>query len=133
MGIVIKTASEPKSIISAVRQQILSIDPDQPIYDIHTLSEMRTGSIAPQRLVLILLSIFGGDRIGFGWDWTLWSIGLYRNSTPAGNRHSVSAGSQQAKRIAACDRTRDEIRGSGLCYRWNCGNGAYASDPFHAI
>src|SRR6202043_1284531 len=35
-------------------------DPDQPIYGIRTMDDIRSESVAPERLNLTLLSIFGG-------------------------------------------------------------------------
>src|SRR5439155_12428005 len=44
----------------AARQQVTSIDPNQPIYNIRTMDEIRGESVAPQRLNLTLMSIFAG-------------------------------------------------------------------------
>ena len=37
-----------------------AIDPDQPIYNIRTMDDIRAESVAPERLNLTLLSIFAG-------------------------------------------------------------------------
>ncbi len=60
MTVIIKAAGEPNQLIAAVRQQVKSIDPDQPIYGIRTMDEIRAESVAPERLNLTLLSIFAG-------------------------------------------------------------------------
>jgi putative ABC transport system permease protein len=60
MTVIIKGASDPNQLISAVRQQVKAIDPDQPIYSIRTMDEIRAESVAPERLNLTLLSIFAG-------------------------------------------------------------------------
>ena len=60
MTVIIKAAGDPNQLIGAARQQVASIDPNQPIYNIRTMDEIRGESVAPQRLNLTLLSIFAG-------------------------------------------------------------------------
>jgi len=60
MTVIIKGASDPNQLIAAVREQVKAIDPDQPIYSIRTMDDIRAESIAPERLNLTLLSIFAG-------------------------------------------------------------------------
>jgi putative ABC transport system permease protein len=60
MTIVLKAAGDPNQLIAAVRAQVKAIDPDQPIYGIRTMDEIRAESVAPERLNLTLLSIFAG-------------------------------------------------------------------------
>jgi len=60
MTVIIKGASDPNQLITAVRQQIKTIDPDQPIYSIRTMDEIRAESVSSERLNLTLLSIFAG-------------------------------------------------------------------------
>jgi putative ABC transport system permease protein len=60
MTIVLKGAGDPNQLIDAVRQQVKAIDPDQPIYSVRTMDQIRAESVAPERLNLTLLSIFAG-------------------------------------------------------------------------
>jgi putative ABC transport system permease protein len=60
MTVVLKATGDPNQLIAAVRQQVKTIDPDQPIYSIRTMDEIRAESVAPERLNLTLLSIFAG-------------------------------------------------------------------------
>jgi putative ABC transport system permease protein len=60
MTIIIKGVGDPNQLIAAARQQVKAVDPDQPIYNIRTMDEIRGESVAPQRLNLMLLSIFAG-------------------------------------------------------------------------
>lgn len=60
MTIILKGAGDPNQLIAAARAQVRAVDPDQPIYNIRTMSEIRGESVAPQRLNLILMSIFAG-------------------------------------------------------------------------
>jgi len=71
MAVVIKTTLAPESLIAAARQQVQALDPEQPIYDIRTLAEMRDNSIAPQRLHLTLLVVFAAVALALA------VVGLY--------------------------------------------------------
>ncbi|MFN2531302.1 MAG: ABC transporter permease [Pyrinomonadaceae bacterium] len=58
MTVVVKAAGEPNQLISSLRQEVIALDPDQPIYNIRSMDEIRDESVAPQRLNLTLLTIF---------------------------------------------------------------------------
>ena len=60
MTVILKAAGDPNQLIAGVRQQVKTIDADQPIYGIRTMDEIRAESVAPERLNLTLLSIFAG-------------------------------------------------------------------------
>ena len=60
MTIVLKASGDPNQLIAAARQQVKAIDPDQPIYGVRTMDEIRAESVAPERLNLTLLSLFAG-------------------------------------------------------------------------
>ncbi len=60
MTVIIKGAGDPNQLIAGVRQKVKEIDPDQPIYAIRTMDDIRAESVAPERLNLTLLSIFAG-------------------------------------------------------------------------
>ena len=71
MSFVVKTTLEPERVIAAARQQVQTVDPDQPIYDIKSLNTRRNESIAPQRLNLLLLGLFAAVAL------TLAVVGVY--------------------------------------------------------
>jgi putative ABC transport system permease protein len=60
MTVLMKAAGDPNQLINSARQQIKNVDPDLPIYNIRTMNEIRSDSIAPERLNLTLMSIFAG-------------------------------------------------------------------------
>jgi len=60
MTVIVKASGDPKQLIAAARAQVKAVDPDQPIYGIRTMDEIRAESVAPERLNLTLLSIFAG-------------------------------------------------------------------------
>jgi putative ABC transport system permease protein len=58
MTVLIKSQLEPTQFTTAVRQQVQSVDPHQPIYNIRTIEEIRSNSIASERLNVTLLGLF---------------------------------------------------------------------------
>jgi predicted permease len=71
MNLLVRTATDPHAIVSSVRAQIAAIDPDQPVTNIQTVDELMEGSLAPTRLLLLLLGVFSGVAL------TLAIIGIY--------------------------------------------------------
>ena len=71
MTVVIKTSNDPIGLVSAVREQVLAIDPDQPVYNINTMEQLRSDSIAPDRLNLMLLACFAAVAL------ILATVGIY--------------------------------------------------------
>ena len=55
MNLLVRTASEPHGMISAIRAQVAAIDSDQPITNIQTVNELMDSSRADPRLFLSLL------------------------------------------------------------------------------
>jgi putative ABC transport system permease protein len=58
MAFVIRTAGDPSNIVSAAREQILAMDPNQPLYDIRTMEQVFSASTASSRFNVLLLSFF---------------------------------------------------------------------------
>jgi len=58
MTLVIRTDSEPTGAIAAVRSQVQAVDKDQPIYDIATLEQLLSTSVAQPRFYMALLGSF---------------------------------------------------------------------------
>jgi putative ABC transport system permease protein len=55
MAFVLKTKTDPASLISAVRSSLVAIDPQQPVYAIEPLGKLVEGSVAPRRFVMSLI------------------------------------------------------------------------------
>jgi predicted permease len=69
--ITMKTTLPPETLMAAVRQQVLALDPDQPVYNLRTLEELRDRSLQGQRVRTTLLGIFAGMALALA------VIGLY--------------------------------------------------------
>jgi predicted permease len=54
----VRTRLDPEQLIASVRRQAQAVDPNQPIYNVRTLEQLRAESTAPERLNLTLLGVF---------------------------------------------------------------------------
>ena len=71
MTVCLRTSVEPHSLTSAVRNVVASMDSDLPIYDIKTMDEYLTATLATPRFQSMLLQAFAGLAI------LLTAVGLY--------------------------------------------------------
>ena len=60
MTLLVRTTTDPLSIVGAVRQAVWSVDPNQPISNVSTLEKVVDDSIAQRRLNMLLMGLFGG-------------------------------------------------------------------------
>ncbi|MFY9611319.1 MAG: ABC transporter permease [Blastocatellia bacterium] len=67
----IRTLSEPTGLVSAVRTAVQSVDKDQPIYQVATMEELVSESVAQRRSFMFLLGGFGAFAL------ILAAVGLY--------------------------------------------------------
>jgi putative ABC transport system permease protein len=58
ISFVIETSGDPGTLSTTVREQIFSIDPAQPVFDVQTMSQLLADSIAPRRFSTVLLFAF---------------------------------------------------------------------------
>lgn len=69
--LVVRTATEPISMTQTIRSQVMGASRDQPVYNVETMEEMISLSIAQRRFTMLLLSIFAAIAL------LLASIGIY--------------------------------------------------------
>jgi putative ABC transport system permease protein len=58
MNLLVRTAVAPLSLVSALRAQIASVDPDQPVTNIQTVDDLMESSLTQPRFTMMLLGIF---------------------------------------------------------------------------
>jgi putative ABC transport system permease protein len=58
MTLFVRTTSDPLSLVSAVRNQVLTVDKNQPIYDVKTLGQRVSDATAVSRSLTVLFSAF---------------------------------------------------------------------------
>ncbi len=71
MSLVVRTASDPASMVPAIRSQVLSVDKDQPVSDIMTMEQRVAKSVAAKRFVMVLLGAFSILALGLA------AVGIY--------------------------------------------------------
>jgi len=71
MILVVRSTQDPRSLTSAIRREIQSIDPDQPIANVRTLETVTADSVAPRRMSMVLLGAFAGIAL------LLAGVGIY--------------------------------------------------------
>ncbi|MGB9180418.1 MAG: ABC transporter permease, partial [Pyrinomonadaceae bacterium] len=58
MALVVRTNSEPTLVTSAIRNEVTTLDKDQPIYNVRTMEEVVDESLSPKRLAMIMFAFF---------------------------------------------------------------------------
>ncbi|MCA1627986.1 MAG: ABC transporter permease [Acidobacteria bacterium] len=71
MTLVVRTSTEPTSLIAPVRNEILALDKEQAAYNIVTMERLRENSVSLRRLFMLLLLVFAGLALGLA------TIGIY--------------------------------------------------------
>jgi putative ABC transport system permease protein len=60
MSIAVRTSADPLSLVDPLRQAIRGVTGDQVLYEVNTLEQLATGSLARQRFLLLLFGAFAG-------------------------------------------------------------------------
>ena len=71
MSLVVRTSVDPLTMVPAVRGQIWAIDKDQPLYNVRTLEQIVSESVARPRFNMLLIGIFAVIAI------VLAAVGIY--------------------------------------------------------
>jgi len=71
MTLVIRTAGDAAAMAPAVRREVLSIDKDQPIYNVRTMEDVVAQSMGTRRASTLLFTVFAGAAL------ILAAVGIY--------------------------------------------------------
>ena len=71
MILAVRSVQDWRGLASAIRREIQSIDPDQPIANVRTLENVTADSVAPRRMSMVLLGAFAGIAL------LLAGVGIY--------------------------------------------------------
>jgi putative ABC transport system permease protein len=71
MALVVRTSSDPKPFVDAVRRQVLSVDAEQPIFDASAMVDVVARSVFLPRISMVLLVVFAATAL------LLAAVGIY--------------------------------------------------------
>jgi putative ABC transport system permease protein len=71
MALVIRTNGDPAALTSSVLRELRTLDPSQPVFNVHAMQDVLYGSLAQQRFRTELISTFAGLAL------LLAALGLY--------------------------------------------------------
>ncbi len=71
LGLAVKAKGDPLALVPAIRKLVLTIDPQQPIYDVRAMDERLAGSSSQPRFLSLLLGLFAAVAA------TLAAVGIY--------------------------------------------------------
>jgi len=71
MSIVVRTASNPSSLVAAMKSQIQGIDQDLPVADVSTMEQLLSQSVSGRRFNMLLLTVFAVAAL------VLAAVGIY--------------------------------------------------------
>jgi putative ABC transport system permease protein len=101
---IVRTQTSPEALMAAVRRQVREVDPSQPISDASSLEEIRSESMARERLILALVGSFAA--IAF----ILAMVGIYGLVSYSVTRRTREIGIRMAFGAQASDVRRLVVR-----------------------
>jgi len=71
MSLVLRSATDPASLTSSIRDAVAGVDKDQPVFNVHTMKELVDDSVSTPHITLVLLGLFSALALALA------AIGIY--------------------------------------------------------
>src|SRR5947207_956537 len=71
MSLIIRTTTDPLSVVAAVRREVQALDPNQPVFNVSTMEKTLDQSLATERLSMALLAVLASLAL------ILSAVGIY--------------------------------------------------------
>src|SRR5215467_5100025 len=116
MTILVRTANDPLALVSAVRNELQQMDPEQPMAAVATMDQLLGDSLSRSRFTMLLLGIFAAIAL------LLASVGIYgviaygvaQSTQEFGIRIALGAGRRDVLRLVFGQGTRLALFGIGF-------------------
>jgi putative ABC transport system permease protein len=116
MTILVRTANDPLTLVSAVRNELQQMDPEQPMAAIATMDELLSDSLSRSRFTMLVLGVFAALAL------VLASVGIYgviaysvtQRTQEFGIRIALGASRRDILRLVLSQGTRLTLLGISL-------------------